>query len=293
MTSERHPRRRVLGGMLAAGTGALGLGGALPSASAAGGRPAAGGAKPTVVLVHGVFADASGWYKTMAGLQDAGFPVIAAANPPPDSVRGDPQRTLAGDSAYVSSIVDTIPGPVILVGHSYGGEVITNAGRGHTNVKALVYVAAFAPDEGESALQLAEQFPGSQLPGALVTRPFPLPVDAPAGDPGLDGYIDPAKFREVFAGDLPRSETRLMAAAQRPGSVGGLAGRSGAPAWKSLPSWYVIPTADKVIPPAVQRFMAQRAGSRVVEVKGASHVVMMSRPAVVVRQILAAHLATR
>ncbi|TRO60446.1 MULTISPECIES: alpha/beta fold hydrolase [unclassified Streptomyces] len=284
MTSERHPRRRVLGGMLAAGTGALGLGGALPSASAAGGRPAAGGAKPTVVLVHGVFADASGWYKTMAGLQDAGFPVIAAANP---------LRTLAGDSAYVSSIVDTIPGPVILVGHSYGGEVITNAGRGHTNVKALVYVAAFAPDEGESALQLAEQFPGSQLPGALVTRPFPLPADAPAGDPGLDGYIDPAKFREVFAGDLPRSETRLMAAAQRPGSVGGLAGRSGAPAWKSLPSWYVIPTADKVIPPAVQRFMAQRAGSRVVEVKGASHVVMMSRPAVVVRQILAAHLATR
>lgn len=284
MTSDRHPRRRVLGGLLAVGTGALGLGGALPSASAAGGRPAAGGAKPTVVLVHGVFADASGWYKTMAGLQDAGFPVIAAANP---------LRTLAGDSAYVSSIVDTIPGPVILVGHSYGGAVVTNAGRGHTNVKALVYVAAFAPGEGESALQLAEQFPGSELPGALVTRPFPLPADAPPGDPGLDGYIDPAKFREVFAGDLPRSETRLMAASQRPGSVGGLAGPSGVPAWKSLPSWYVIPTADKVIPPAVQRFMAQRAGSRVVEVKGASHVVMMSRPAVVVRQILAAHHATR
>lgn len=284
MTSDRHPRRRVLGGLLAAGTGALGLGGALPSASAAGAGPTAGGAKPTVVLVHGVFADASGWYKTMAGLQDAGFPVIAAANP---------LRTLAGDSAYVSSIVDTIPGPVILVGHSYGGEVVTNAGRGHTNVKALVYVAAFAPDEGESALQLAEQFPGSELPGALVTRPFPLPADAPPGDPGLDGYIDPARFREVFAGDLPRSETRLMAAAQRPGSVGGLAGPSGVPAWKSLPSWYVIPTADKVIPPAVQRFMAQRAGSRVVEAKGASHVVMMSRPAVVVRQILAAHHATR
>ncbi|QQM39083.1 alpha/beta fold hydrolase [Streptomyces liliifuscus] len=284
MTSDRHPRRRVLGGMLAAGTGALGLGGALPTASAAGAGPAAGGARPTVVLVHGVFADASGWYRTMAGLQDAGFPVIAAANP---------LRTLAGDSAYVSSIVDTIPGPVILVGHSYGGEVVTNAGRGHANVKALVYVAAFAPDEGESALQLAEQFPGSELPGALVTRPFPLPADAPADDPGLDGYIDPAKFREVFAGDLPRSETRLMAAAQRPGSVGGLAGKSGVPAWRSLPSWYVIPTADKVIPPAVQRFMAQRAGSRVVEVKGASHVVMMSRPAVVVRQILAAHHATR
>ncbi|WP_392972764.1 alpha/beta fold hydrolase [Streptomyces sp. LN245] len=237
--------------------------------------------RPTVVLVHGVFADASGWNDTIARLQKAGFPVIAPANP---------LRDLAGDSAYVSSVVDTVPGPVILVGHSYGGEVITNAGRGHINVKALVYVGAFAPDEGESALQLASMFPGSMLPDALLTRPFPLPDGTPGG---IDGYIDPAKFHDVFAQDLPHSVTRLMAATQRPGSVGGLGAGSGVPAWRSLPSWYVIPTADHVIPPAAQRFMAERAGSATVEVKGASHVVMMSHPEVVVRQILAAHRATR
>ncbi|MCX5558771.1 alpha/beta fold hydrolase [Streptomyces sp. NBC_00038] len=280
-TSNAHPRRRVLGGLLAAGTFTL-TGAAATTASA---TPRTGsGPKPTVVLVHGVFADASGWNATIARLQKAGFPVIAPANP---------LRDLALDSAYVSSVIDTIPGPVVLVGHSYGGEVITNAGRGHANVKALVYVGAFAPDEGESALQLAGMFPGSQLQGALVTRPFPLPVPLPDGTrDGLDGYIDPAKFHDVFAQDLPPATTRVMAAAQRPGSVGGLAAGSGVPAWKSLPSWFVIPTADHVIPPALQRFMAERANSTTVEVKGASHVVMMSRPDVVVRQILAAHRAT-
>ncbi|MER5398251.1 alpha/beta hydrolase [Streptomyces sp. NPDC002599] len=277
MTSPAHPRRRVLGGLLATGAFTLAGGTAAASATARTGDTS----RPTVVLVHGVFADASGWNDTIARLQKAGFPVIAPANP---------LRDLAGDSAYVSSVVDTVPGPVILVGHSYGGEVITNAGRGHTNVKALVYVGAFAPDEGESALQLASMFPGSMLPDALLTRPFPLPDGTPGG---TDGYIDPAKFHDVFAQDLPHSVTRLMAATQRPGSVGGLGAKSGVPAWKSLPSWYVIPTADHVIPPAAQRFMAERAGSATVEVKGASHVVMMSHPEVVVRQILAAHRATR
>ncbi|MFE4699960.1 alpha/beta fold hydrolase [Streptomyces sp. NPDC056738] len=277
MTSSAHPRRRVLGGLLA--TGAFTLAGGTASASATARTGDTG--RPTVVLVHGVFADASGWNDTIARLQRAGFPVIAPANP---------LRDLAGDSAYVSSVVDTVPGPVILVGHSYGGEVITNAGRGHTNVKALVYVGAFAPDEGESALQLASMFPGSMLPDALLTRPFPLPDGTPGG---IDGYIDPARFHDVFAQDLPHSVTRLMAVTQRPGSVGGLGAGSGVPAWKSLPSWYVIPTADRVIPPAAQRFMAERAGSATVEVKGASHVVMMSHPDVVVRQILAAHHATR
>ncbi|MFE6484831.1 alpha/beta fold hydrolase [Streptomyces sp. NPDC057757] len=278
MTSNAHPRRRVLGGLLAAGTATL-TGVSATTASAD--SPAGSGPKPTIVLVHGVFADASGWNDTIARLQKAGFPVIAPANP---------LRDLAHDSAYVSSVVDTLTGPVILVGHSYGGEVITNAGRGHANVKALVYVGAFAPDEGESALQLAGMFPGSELEGALLTRPFPLPDGTRFG---IDGYIDPAKFHDVFAGDLPHSTTRVMAAAQRPGSVGGLASGSGVPAWKSLPSWFVIPTADKVIPAELQRFMARRAGSTTVEVRGASHVVMMSRPDVVVRQILAAHRATR
>ncbi|MFG2949792.1 alpha/beta fold hydrolase [Streptomyces adustus] len=274
----QRPRRRTLNACLLAAALMAGVGGTVAPVSAT--TAHSSGPKPTVVLVHGVFADASGWYPTIAALQKAGYPVIAAANP---------LRDLGDDSAYVSSILDSIHGPVILVGHSYGGEVITNAARGHANVKALVYVAAFAPDQGESALQLAGRFPGSKLPDALITRNYPLPD----GSTGQDGYIDPARFREVFAGDLPSSQTRLMAAAQRPGSVEGLAGASGAPAWKELPSWYVIPTADNVIPAAVQRFMAERAHSRTVEVKGASHVVMMSRPDIVVRQIQAAHQATR
>ncbi|MDH2426352.1 alpha/beta hydrolase [Sphaerisporangium sp. TRM90804] len=240
----------------------------------------AGGAKPTVVLVHGAFADASGFNQVIGLLQRAGFPVIAPANP---------LRDTAGDAAYVSSVLDTITGPVILAAHSYGGIVITNAARGHDNVRALVYLGAFAPDEGESALQLAQQFPGSELGDALIARRYPIPGSA---DPGTDGYIDPARFRAVFAADLPESTTRLMAATQRPGSVGGLSGASGAPAWKTVPSWYLIPTKDKVIPPAAQRFMARRAGSRVTEVNS-SHVVMVSHPAAATAVILAAHSATR
>ncbi|MEU1723344.1 alpha/beta hydrolase [Nonomuraea sp. NPDC005692] len=270
-------QRRGLSLLLATMTLTLGLTSTITPASAADSATAATAAtgKPTVVLVHGVFADSSGWNATITALQKAGFPVIAAANP---------LRDLAGDAAYVSSIIDTIPGPVIMVGHSYGGAAITNAARGHDNVKALVYVAAFAPDEGETPLELAGKFPGSKLPPALVARPHPG---------GTDGYIDPAKFREVFAADLPASQTRLMAATQRPGSVEGLSGHSGVPAWKSVPSWFVIPTADNVIPPAVQRFMAKRAGGKIKEVPGASHVVMMSRPDTVVRHILAAYAATR
>lgn len=236
------------------------------------------GPKPTVVLVHGAFADASGFDDTIALLQKSGFPVLAPANP---------LRDTAGDAAYISSFLDTIPGPVILAAHSYGGVVITNAARGHANVKALVYLGAFAPDEGESALQLAQQFPGSELGTALVPRPYPLP-----GGEGTDGYIAPEKFRAVFAADLPASRTRLMAATQRPGSVEGLSGGSGAPTWKSIPSWYLIPTQDKVIPPAAQRFMAKRAGSRVTEIRS-SHVVMMSHPDATARIINAAYAATR
>ncbi|MDO0936352.1 alpha/beta hydrolase [Streptomyces sp. DG2A-72] len=237
------------------------------------------GPKPTVVLVHGAFADASGFNDTIALLQKAGFPVIAPANP---------LRDTAGDAAYISSVVDTIPGPVILAAHSYGGIVITNAARGHANVKALVYMGAFAPDEGESALQLAGQFPGSELATALIPRDYPVPGSAP----GTDGYIDAAKFRAVFAADLPASRTRLMAATQRPGSVQGLGGPSGAPAWKTVPSWYLIPTEDKVIPPAAQRFMAKRAGSKVTEIRS-SHVVMISHPEAAAKTIKAAYAATR
>ncbi|MEU6674195.1 alpha/beta hydrolase [Streptomyces sp. NPDC046925] len=235
--------------------------------------------KPTVVLVHGAFADASGFNDTIARLQKDGFPVIAPANP---------LRDAAQDAAYISSVVDSIDGPVILAAHSYGGFVITNAARGHDNVKALVYMGAFAPDKGESALQLAEQFPGSELGGTLITRQYPVP----GGDPGTDGYIDPVKFRSVFAADLPASRTRLMAATQRPGSVQGLSGAGGVPAWKTIPSWYLIPTADKVIPPAAQRFMAKRAGSKVTEIRS-SHVVMISHPDAAAKIIKSAYTATR
>ncbi|GAA3201347.1 alpha/beta hydrolase [Actinocorallia longicatena] len=249
------------------------------SVSAQAGPSGTGGAKPTVVLVHGAFADASGFDGTIALLQRAGFPTIAPANP---------LRDTAADAAYISSVLDTITGPVILAAHSYGGVVITNAARGHANVKALVYLGAFAPDQGESALQLATSVPGSLLGPALIARPWTLPD----GSQGTDGYVDPAKFRQVFAADLPESKTRLMAATQRPGNFDGLSGLSGVPAWKSIPSWYLIPTEDKVIPPAVQRSMAERAGSHTREISS-SHVVMISHPAAATATILAAYAATR
>lgn len=261
--------RPLLGALVAACLLAVGLNAAPAAATQA------GTAKPTVMLVHGAFADASGFNDMIALLQTAGFPVIAPANP---------LRDVAGDAAYISSVLDSITGPIILVGHSYGGIVITNAARGHDNVKALVYLGAFAPDQGESALQLAEQFPGSKLGGALLPRPYP-------GD-GVDGYITADKFREVFAADLPASKTRLMAATQRPGSVSGLKGGSGEPAWKTIPSWYLIPTQDNVIPPAAQRFMAQRAGSTVREITS-SHVVMISHPAAATAVVLSAYQTTR
>ncbi|MGJ6967818.1 alpha/beta fold hydrolase [Streptosporangium sp. G11] len=268
--------RRLLGVLVAGCLLALGPTPAPATATSA----ATSTAKPTVVLVHGAFADASGFHDMIALLQRAGFQVIAPANP---------LRDVAGDAEYISSVLKTIPGPIILAGHSYGGIVITNAARGHDNVKALVYLGAFAPDQGESALQLAGRFPGSKLGEALLPRHYPLPDGTMNG---VDGYITADKFREVFAADLPAAKTRQMAATQRPGSVTGLSGGSGAPAWKTIPSWYLIPTRDNVIPPAAQRFMAERAGSKVREVNS-SHVVMTSHPAAATAVVLSAYAATR
>ncbi|MEO3853666.1 alpha/beta hydrolase [Acrocarpospora sp. B8E8] len=235
--------------------------------------------KPTVVLVHGAFADASSWNEVIARLQIAGYPVIATANP---------LRDLSGDSAYLSSIVSTIPGPVVLVGHSYGGAVISNAATGHSNVKALVFIAAFAPDQGESGLDLSGKYPGSLLPTSLITREFPLP----GGGTGTDAYINPAKFRAAFAADLPARDTALMAATQRPASLAALGTPSGAPAWKNIPSWYLVAGADQAIPAAAQWFMAKRAGARTSEVKGASHLVMISHSDTTAALIAAAARAT-
>ncbi|MEY2242321.1 alpha/beta fold hydrolase [Streptomyces sp. BF23-18] len=246
-----------------------------PSAVAA---PARHAPKPTVVLVHGAFADSSGWSGVVARLRHDGYPVIAAANP---------LRGLDSDAAYVSSLLDSVSGPVVLVGHSYGGEVITNAAVGHANVRALVYIAAFAPDQGESGLALVGLNPGSQLGEALVVRPY-----AVAGGGGADGYVDPAKFRTVMAADLRGSDTELLAAQQRPVDLAALQAPSGVPAWKTIPSWYLVAGADRAIPAATEKFMARRAGAHTVVVDGASHLVMLSHPGRVENLIVQAAEAT-
>lgn len=234
--------------------------------------------KPTVVLVHGAFADSSGWSGVVARLRHDGYPVIAAANP---------LRGLDSDAAYVSSLLDSVPGPVVLVGHSYGGEVITNAAVGHANVKALVYIAAFAPDQGESGLALVGLNPGSRLGEALVVRPY-----AVAGGGGADGYVAPAKFRAVMAADLRGSDAELLAAQQRPVDLAALQAPSGVPAWKTIPSWYLVAGADRAIPAATEKFMARRAGAHTVVVDGASHLVMLSHPGRVENLIVEAAEAT-
>ncbi|MEV6992668.1 alpha/beta hydrolase [Streptomyces sp. NPDC093228] len=226
---------------------------------------------PTIVLVHGAFADSSSWNGVVERLQRAGYPVIAAANP---------LRGLADDAAYVASVLEGVQGPVVLAGHSYGGAVISEAAVGNTQVKALVYIAAFTPDEGESALELSGRFPGSTLGAALTPVPFPLP----GGGTGTDLYIEPAKFHDQFAADVPEPVTALMAATQRPVAASALEEKASAAAWKTIPSFSLIATEDYNIPPAAQQFMAERAHARTVEVK-ASHAVAVSQPDAVARLI--------
>jgi pimeloyl-ACP methyl ester carboxylesterase len=227
-----------------------------------------------VVLVHGAFADSSSWDAVVSRLEGQGYPVIGVANP---------LRGLAEDSAYLSSVLDTIPGPVVLAGHSYGGAVITDAAAGHSNVKALVYIAAFAPDEGETGLGILGQYPGSELPPALSVRPFPG---------GQDAYVDPADFRQVFAADVPAAKARLMAAGQRPVALAAFAEPSTAPAWRTIPSWFLVAGADQAIPPAAEAAMAHRAGSHTQVVRGASHAVLVSHPDATAHLIEAAAHAT-
>lgn len=220
--------------------------------------------KPIVVLVHGAFADSSSWNGVIQRLHAKGYPVVAAANE---------LRSVKGDAASVISLLKSIHGPVVLVGHSYGGSVISEAATGLDNVKALVYVAAFAPDVGESAGELAGRFPGSSLGPALAP-----PVEL--ADGGKDLYIVQDKFHAQFAADVPAAQATLMAVAQRPITDAALHEKSTSAAWKTIPAWFVYGTADLNIPPAVQAFMAKRAHSRkTVVVKGASHVVMVSHPA--------------
>jgi pimeloyl-ACP methyl ester carboxylesterase len=232
--------------------------------------------EPTIVLVHGALTDASVWSEVMRRLQASGFEAVAPALP---------MRGLEQDSAYLSAFLDRVPGPVVLVGHSYAGAVISHpAVLGSGIVRALVYVAAFQPDEGESAGELNERFPGTLLvPENLSVVANPL-----GGD---DLTVLPEHFAEVYAADVEPAHAAVMAASQRPIEPAALGEPlPGQPAWRTLPSWAVVSTSDRSLPPAILRFMAERAESQVVEVD-ASHAVPVSQPDAVAEVIVEAALA--
>ena len=238
--------------------------------------PAASGTdKPTVVLVHGAFADASSWSGVITRLQRHGYPVIAPANP---------LRSLSGDADYLASVLAQTPGPLVVVGHSYGGAVITNAAAGNPRVKALVYIDAFIPDVGENVLQLAGE--ESQLPTSLEFRGFP-----PFGEGDVDAYIQSESFRAVFAADVPARDADVMAASQRPLALAAASEPTTKTAWSVTPSWAMIGGQDQAITPDAQRFMAHRARSTITEVK-ASHVSMISHPGAATKIIEQAASAT-
>jgi pimeloyl-ACP methyl ester carboxylesterase len=234
-----------------------------------------GSGAPTVVLVHGAFADASSWNGVIERLQAKGVQAKAPANP---------LRGISIDSAYIAGVLEETPGPVIAVGHSYGGAVITNAAKQAKNVVALVYVAAFATEEGEVLGDVEEGSKDSVLNSALVPLHYPA---ANGGEPAVEFAIDPAKFHDAFAADLPAEETAVMAATQRPVAESGFSEQGGAPAWKDLPSWAVVATGDKAAGADVIRSMAERAGATITEVDG-SHVIMISQPQAVTDVILEA-----
>ena len=277
--SVRHASRRI-----AALTAAAAAAGLLVTAGIASSAPAsagtASGPKPSIVLVHGAWADSSSWDAVVSQLQHDGYTVYV----PPNPLLG-----ISYDSAYIRDFLDTISGPIILVGHSYGGAVITNAATGDKQVKPLVYVDAFAPAQGQTIGQLVSAYPGScVLPAANVTaQPYP---GAPAG--AVDVYIKQDVFPSCMANGLPASEASQLAATQRPLTSRALTQPSGVPGWKTIPSWAVIGTADHAIPPAELLAMAQQAHARITVIPGAPHLAMISNPGIVTRVILAAVHAT-
>ena len=235
-------------------------------------------AQLTVVLVHGAFADASSWNGVVERLQGAGLEVTAPANP---------LRGISHDSAYIASFLEQIPGPVLAVGHSYGGAVISNAATDAGNVVGLVFVAAFAPDEGERLGEVEAGSKDSVLSTALVPLQFP---NGDGAETATEFAIDPAKFRDAFAADLPAGQTAVMAATQRPVAEAAFSEPSGPPAWKSLPAWAVVATGDRAAGADVIRSMAERAGATIPELEG-SHVIMISQPAAVAEVIRTAAAA--
>jgi pimeloyl-ACP methyl ester carboxylesterase len=284
-TSARPPdkvpgtigRRSLLAASVLAGGVVAGVTATSATAKASTQVGAASDTQPTVVIEHGAFADASGWATVIEQLQGRGFTVFA----PPNPLRGIPY-----DSAYLADFLGTLTGPVVLVGHSYAGAVITNAATGNANVKALVYIAAYALAEGETCAAANALGGGStDLLEHIVTRPYP---DAPAGD--ADGYIDPAYFRQLFAQDVPAATAAEMAVAQRPAALSAFAEPSGVPAWQTIPTWYLVSANDHTIPPQAERAMALRAHAHTVEI-ASSHAAMVSHPAAVTNLILTAAAA--
>ncbi|MFD7048829.1 alpha/beta fold hydrolase [Streptomyces mirabilis] len=237
-----------------------------------------GNTTPTALLVHGAFADAASWSGVIAELQNHGIPVVAPPNP---------LRSLASDAAYIASVAAQIDGPVVLVGHSYGGAVITVAGTAE-NVVGLVFVAAYVLEEGESLGELQGRFPDSPLGSSLKQATYPVE----GGDPAVEVTIVPEAFPAVFAADVPADVTKVLAVAQRPLAAGAFTETATAAAWKTRPSWALVAAADQAINPEVERFGAKRAGATVLEVEGASHAVAVSRPKVVAELIRDAVRAT-
>jgi len=233
---------------------------------------------PTVVLVHGAFAESSSWNGVVSRLRAEAVPVLAIANP---------LRGLGQDASYLRSVIDHIDGPVVVAGHSYGGSVMSEAVEGAANVRALVFVASFALEPGESTGELANRYPGGELGTALTSAPFV--AGAEGGD---DLYIEQEKFRAVFAADVAEETAAQMAATQRPIAATALEDRATSAAWRSIPSWTMVTRDDLAIPAESMRFMARRAQSSTVEID-ASHAVTVSQPDAVADLILAAVRASR
>lgn len=237
--------------------------------------------RPTVVLVHGAWADASSWNGEVAALQRAGYAVRALPNP---------LRNLTTDTASVSDFLKTIPGPIVLAGHSYGGSVITNAAAGNPNVRALVYVDAAVPDVGETTGQLSGRDSALNAAADSLYDTLTYP-GAPAG--AADLYLKQHIFVGSFASDLPKDTASRLWATQRPASTSAFMTPSQAAAWRTIPSWYFISTGDRIITPSSEQFMAQRAHSRITRFEGGSHLTLVSHPDAVTSVIGAAVCSVR
>ncbi|MGW6195160.1 alpha/beta fold hydrolase [Kribbella sp. NPDC055110] len=271
--SKNVTRRQVLA------TGAALAGSAALTATPLGAEASTAKVKPTIVLVHGGYADSSCWNAVIQDLQRDGYPIIAGSNP----LRGIPT-----DAPYIGSLLDSISGPVVLVAHSMGGTVITNAAAGKSNVKALVYIAAFVPDVGETQGELINKFPGSEVGPVSV----PVPYTKPDGTTGIDLYLG-TNGQAAFAADISKAAFRVLQATQRPFDADSFIFPTQAAAWRTIPSWGLVAGQDKAIPAETERWMYNRANARrVVEVPTSSHVVMISHPGIVAGLIKEAARAT-